>query len=244
MTIKTYSKSKGNVKLSDNFNVREFGCKCNNCNTVKIDTELVEYLQKIRTHFGNPIIINSGYRCSAHNKSVGGAKNSYHVKGQAADIVVKDIAPSEVAKYAESIGILGIGLYDNFVHIDTRTTKSFWYSHAEEKRDTFGGAVSNINTAVKEWQKAAIADGFNLPSGADGIWGKECEAVAKKAVCKKRITYKYKNLTKIVQKTVGVIADGKFGKNTRKAVINWQSLVGLVPDGEVGINSWKKMLGV
>lgn len=99
--------------------------------------------------------------------------------------------------------------------------------------------------AVKEWQLAAIADGFKFPKyGADGKWGSECLAVAKKAVCKKRITYKYKNLTKIVQNAVGVTADGKFGKNTQTAVKNWQKLVGLKVDGCVGPESWKKLLGV
>ena len=125
------------------------------------------------------------------------------------------------------------------MHIDTRSKKSFWYGHGQEYRSTFGGENS-----ITTWQKAAIADGFNLPSGADGIWGKECEAVAKIAVCKKRFTYKYKNLTKIVQNAVGVTADGKFGNNTRKAVISWQGLVGITADGEIGINSWKKILGV
>lgn len=99
--------------------------------------------------------------------------------------------------------------------------------------------------AVKEWQKAAIADGFKFPKyGADGKWGNECVTVAKQAVCKKRVTYKYKNLTKIVQKAVGVTVDGKFGNDTRNAVIKWQKLVGLVADGCVGVESWKKILGV
>ena len=103
----------------------------------------------------------------------------------------------------------------------------------------------NAPNKVKEWQLAAIADGFKFAKyGADGKWGSECEAVAKKAVCKKRATYKYKNLTKIVQRAVGVAVDGKFGKNTRTAVINWQKLVGLTPDGCVGPESWKKLLGV
>lgn len=98
---------------------------------------------------------------------------------------------------------------------------------------------------VLEWQKAAIADGFKFQKyGADGKWGSECENVAKQAVCKKRLTYKYKNLTKIVQKAVGVTVDGKFGNDTRNAVIKFQKLVGLVPDGCVGINTWKKILGV
>lgn len=239
MSIFTYKKTT-KVDVSDNFKSNEFYCKGNGCcSSAKIDGKLINYLQKIRNHFNSPVTINSAYRCDTHNKKVGGASNSYHTKGMAADIVVKDIEPKEVAKYAESIGVLGIGLYETFAHIDTRSKKSFWYGHGQEYRETFGG-----ENAIKGWQKAAVADGFNLPSGADGIWGKECEAVAKKAVCKKRLTYKYKNLTKIVQNAVGVTADGKFGNDTRKAVISWQKLVGLTADGEIGINSWKKILGV
>lgn len=99
---------------------------------------------------------------------------------------------------------------------------------------------------VLEWQKAAIKDGFKFAKhGADGQWGSECVEVAKKAICKKQlIGYKYKNLTKIVQKAVGVKADGKFGKDTKNAVVGFQKLVGLKADGCVGLDTWKKILGV
>lgn len=143
MAIKTYVKTSG-AALSANFKVREFACKGSGCcSKCKIDTKLVTYLQKIRDHFGASVTINSGYRCAKHNKKVGGASGSRHTKGQAADIVVKGIKPAEVAKYAESIGVLGIGLYEtdkdgHFVHIDTRTAKSFWYGQAQAKRTTFG----------------------------------------------------------------------------------------------------------
>lgn len=104
---------------------------------------------------------------------------------------------------------------------------------------------SNKNTAVKEWQTAAIADGFKFPKyGADGVWGAECESVAKAAVCKKRLTYTNRNLTKIVQRKVGVKADGMFGKDTDRAVRNYQKANRLAVDGCVGINTWKKILGV
>lgn len=104
---------------------------------------------------------------------------------------------------------------------------------------------SNKNAAVKEWQNAAIADGFKFPKyGADGVWGAECESVAKVAVCKKRLTYTNRNLTKIVQRKVGVKADGMFGKDTDRAVRNYQKANGLAVDGCVGINTWKKILGI
>ena len=104
---------------------------------------------------------------------------------------------------------------------------------------------SNKNAAVKEWQNAAIADGFKFPKyGADGVWGAECESVAKVAVCKKRLTYTNRNLTKIVQRKVGVKADGMFGKDTNRAVRNYQKSNGLAVDGCVGINTWKKILGI
>ena len=105
--------------------------------------------------------------------------------------------------------------------------------------------LSNKNTAVKEWQTAAIADGFKFPKyGADGVWGAECESVAKAAVCKKRLTYTNRNLTKIVQRKVGVKADGMFGKDTDRAVRNFQKANRLAVDGCVGINTWKKILGI
>lgn len=98
---------------------------------------------------------------------------------------------------------------------------------------------------ILEWQKAAIKDGFKFPKyGADGKWGVESETVAKKAICKKRLIYKYKNLTKFVQKAVDVAEDGKFGASTKKAVEKYQKLLGLKADGVVGLDTWKKILGV
>lgn len=105
--------------------------------------------------------------------------------------------------------------------------------------------VSVYAPTVLEWQKAAVADGFDFPKyGADGYWGAECESVAKKAIVQKRLVYKYKNLTKIVQEVVGVTADGLCGKDTDAAIRKWQKSEGLKVDGAVGINGWKEMLRV
>ena len=153
MAIKTYAKG-SNTKLSANFNSSEFDCHGSGCcSSTLVDDKLVTYLQQIREHFGKPVNISSGYRCATHNKNIGGATNSRHSKGQAADIYISGVAPAEIAKYAESIGILGIGLYETnsdgfFVHVDTRETKSFWYGQKEASRTTFGGTTVATNNKI------------------------------------------------------------------------------------------------
>jgi len=87
-------------------------------------------LQKIRTHFGKPVTVNSAYRTVTHNKKVGGSPNSQHLYGLAADIAVPGIAPAQVAKYAETLlpGKGGIGLYTWGTHVDVRARRSRWNS--------------------------------------------------------------------------------------------------------------------
>lgn len=43
-------------------------------------------LDPLREWYGKPITVNSGYRCEALNKAVGGSKTSDHMTGRAADI--------------------------------------------------------------------------------------------------------------------------------------------------------------
>lgn len=162
MAVITYKKS-DRIQLSKNFNSYEFRCGLGrpcSCQTTLIDKKLVEILQMIRDHWpGHAVHITSGYRCPAYNRSVGGATGSYHSKGMAADITVDGVAPREVAKYAESIGVLGIGLYETsadgyFVHVDTRTAKSFWYGQKQAPRTTFGGQKLETTPANTNTQPA------------------------------------------------------------------------------------------
>jgi uncharacterized protein YcbK (DUF882 family) len=128
MTIKAYSKAKdGNKKLSANFKVKEFACT-DGSDPVFIDSELVNVLQKIRTHFGKAVTITSAYRTPGRNKAVGGETYSQHLYGKAADIKVKGVTPQKVAAYAEKLlpAKGGIGTYNTFTHVDVRSTKARW----------------------------------------------------------------------------------------------------------------------
>jgi hypothetical protein len=54
-------------------------------------------LEPVRKHFGRPMAINSGYRSPAVNKAVGGAADSQHVRGEAADIEIPGLANGDIA---------------------------------------------------------------------------------------------------------------------------------------------------
>lgn len=230
--IKVYKKGKA-TKLSKNFASNEFDCHGKGCcNETEVDLDLIEILQKIRDHFGKSVHISSGYRCPKHNKNVGGATGSRHGKGMAADIYIDDIEPAEVAKYAESIDVKGIGLYEtdedgHFVHVDTRSSKSFWYGQAQAKRTTFQEVkeekpMENSANPTEE-PKEEKADNAHpvLRKGSSGEKVKELQKALKVLGfdCKK--------------------VDGYFGNNTYTAVVGLQKERNLDPDGVCGPDTWK-----
>lgn len=174
MSLTVYKNGK-DVSLAINFHLREFQCKCGKCSNTTVDSKLVDYLQRIRDHFDAPVYIHSAFRCEDWNKSVGGVYNSQHRYGKAADISVEGVPCSMVAEYAESIGVLGIGLYDedngDFVHIDTREYKSFWMNHTQDAVKTFQSTGIVEITDVTYMQMVLHVLGYEI--AIDGIYGDE-----------------------------------------------------------------------
>lgn len=113
--------------LNKYFKRSEFACRCG-CGTSTVDAELLQVITDVREHFGSPVVINSGHRCAKHNSSVGGAKNSVHLTGKAADIRVIGMSPGNVRRYLENTypDKYGIGGYATFTHIDVRDGKARW----------------------------------------------------------------------------------------------------------------------
>lgn len=127
-TVRAYSRAKdGNTALTNHFKVWEFACH-DGSDTVFVSAELTEVLEKIRLHFGKPVVITSGYRTERHNEKSGGAAYSRHKYGMAADITISGVAPADIAAYAETLlsGRGGIGIYRRFCHVDVRSEKSRW----------------------------------------------------------------------------------------------------------------------
>ncbi len=107
-----------------NFTPAEIACK--GTGELVIDFEAMDALQGFRLLVGVPFSPNSAYRSEAHNKKVGGAKNSQHRKGRAFDIPISKTLTREAIKAAAAkCGFQGIGDYNNFVHIDLGP-KRYW----------------------------------------------------------------------------------------------------------------------
>jgi len=155
----TYSLQRdGNKQLSLNFRLREFASRCG-ADTVTVDSDLVDVLQRMRDELGVPITINSGFRTPAHNASprrVQGSPTSQHLTGKAADIVAAGVSTTDLCRAAERAlaaqGIPGnITRYhtrQNFVHIDVRATRT--------RREHNGSGF----TSVAGWanQEAGVRD--------------------------------------------------------------------------------------
>lgn len=94
------------MKLTDHFTLEEMIASAshpeiNNKPTPYIQANLLRLcrnvLEPTRIMTGEPLVITSGYRCRTLNTKVGGASNSYHLQGLAADIRVRS------DEYAETL---------------------------------------------------------------------------------------------------------------------------------------------
>lgn len=109
------------MTLHEHFRRREFACNCG-CGFDTVDAETLEVLASVRKHFRKPVYITSGARCAEHNRDVGGAPNSQHLYGRAADIKVDETDADTVQDWLEAeYPWLSVGRYLTFTHLDTRT---------------------------------------------------------------------------------------------------------------------------
>lgn len=189
--VKTYSKSKdGNIKLSENFSVKEFACK-DGSDTIKINLDLIPLIQRFRNYVETGVYFNSAYRTPSYNKKVGGATNSYHVKGQALDIPFLNsykylTSRDKMCAFFNTLGVKGIIIYPTFIHVDTRTTKyhadnngnykTFGKVHIPFKQTLKRGA-NNVDVGIVQYKLKML--GYNV-GNADMLYGGKTELSVRK----------------------------------------------------------------
>ena len=110
------------IMNKSHFSSTEFMCPCG-CGRADVQPELIAALEELRAKVGKPIHITSGFRCPFHNADVGGARNSQHILGRAADITVKGMFGRELYEIARTVqAFKGFGQGKNYLHVDIRTT--------------------------------------------------------------------------------------------------------------------------
>ena len=184
MAIKTVYKSKvgAGYKISEHFKLIEMACK-DGTDKVLYSTDLMCKLEQLRAYGGFTITINSGYRSASHNKKVGGATNSQHTKGTAADIVVKKdgktVSGKLICCLCQSLGFKGIGyISETAVHVDMRASGSY---RGDERKGYSGNVGNNFFTyfGIKQSQidNMKAKGGITVENKASS-WAKESWAKA------------------------------------------------------------------
>jgi len=181
-------------KLSKNFTLSEFVCPDGNREVIIID-ELVKRLQALRDVLEKPVRLVSGYRSKSYNKKIGGAKNSQHLYGNAADIKVSGIHPADVAKAAELVGFRGIGIYthngNNFTHVDLRGKTTYW-------KDSKSGKLVNMKM-IEGYTKE-----YSLPKTTDTIIIEKERLIEKQVQVIKRHEERFKSVFELAQKILNL----------------------------------------
>jgi len=108
------------------FNREEFICP--HCGREEMKHRFLLDLDTLRAWLNKPMHVSSGWRCPEYNKSKGGAENSPHMHGLAADISCSSaVEARNIVHKADEIGIMGIGVYDKHIHLD-----DFYRLHGKE----------------------------------------------------------------------------------------------------------------
>lgn len=112
-----------------NFRKEEFNCKCG-CGENRMRPEFMDRLQALRSAYGKPMIITSGYRCAKHPVEAAKVMPGMHSTGLAADIGVSGSEAVQVLRLAFDAGFRGVGVQQKgngrFLHVDLRENPTVW----------------------------------------------------------------------------------------------------------------------
>ena len=109
-----------------NFSFDELACTHSGLNEMRIDT--MDRLQKVRTRYGRPVHLTSGYRDVTHPREAvkrdpeGNIRGGPHSTGRAIDVAVRGVEAVHLLTLALEVGFTGIGVDQRgdgrFLHLD------------------------------------------------------------------------------------------------------------------------------
>lgn len=110
-----------NTRLTPNFHLDEFRCKCCGQVNTPAATMLARRLQEVRDEYGVMRIV-SGFRCPKQNELVGGKMFSQHLVGLAADIACDDdVDRRRLLLLLLQFGFPRLGIGQHIIHADIGT---------------------------------------------------------------------------------------------------------------------------
>lgn len=112
-----------------NFAKSEFDCKETGENGMQ--HEFMQLLQALRTRYGKPMVITSGYRSPRHSVEARKAQPGTHAQGIACDVLVSGGDALLIVKIAIDLGFTGIGVSQKagsprFIHLDIAPRHAIW----------------------------------------------------------------------------------------------------------------------
>ena len=226
-----------------NFKKAEFKCPCGKCDGYGdgIASSLLVTLQNLRDKYG-AVKITSGYRCTSHNKEVGGSTNSKHTKGQAADFyidgfnsqskrvdMVNELKKTEYYNYSYTNVNGNHPNMGNVVHVDTKLV--------DPEEDTA------YKTFIEDLQEA-------IGANVDGIAGPETLSKTPTISTSTGWNHKAVRPLQVYLQSLGYDLgshgiDSQFGKDMKACIKKYQADNKLpYTDGKVTAKmyTWKKLL--
>ena len=110
------------------FKPSEFACRCGECGSdgLEMDVQFVYALHQLRSRYGKPLIITSGYRCPEYNSRISSTGEAGpHTTGRAADISIRGREAFELLRHVMRDGYMtGVGINQRgdfsqrFIHLD------------------------------------------------------------------------------------------------------------------------------
>lgn len=116
-------------QVKNYFQPHEFKCRCKRpeCDAPPMRPAFLQKLNALRHEWGEPLAISSGSRCAFWNAKVGGSGRSQHMAGNAADIIMRPQDAAHFAELASRIGMGGVAIGKNFVHVDDGPKRTWSY---------------------------------------------------------------------------------------------------------------------
>lgn len=109
------------------FSKAEFDCQETGEN--EMSEFFIAKLSELREKYGKPMVITSGYRSPNHTIEQRKRTPGTHAQGIAADISCQGADKYRIVKLAFDLGFSGIGIDDNFIHLDISGRRNAIWSY-------------------------------------------------------------------------------------------------------------------